>query len=554
MNKIGFVVGQAPGVTVDRVNADATLSSSAGGLSVFAGVVLSRRGRPGQVLSVTGSNYLSVLGTPIHPRTGTAFEPLRHVERAVKGGEGRVVRVCPPDMRSPGLVIPFPAEKVNAVEGVSLSDTAIDLAVGESLTFEAENGAQTFAESAGLQSVVFGPHETPTLPEGALAVIYIKDGDASENRTLTLAKDDSGLYLLSLNEIQADGTVNTLESHQVSFDPDALTDMNLPAWLPVLLESSSSRLGAVVSTSEAPEDVPLFTAEAFKGGTDGTYSKITTADYQKALTVLENSPENFTALLSLGCYDPLVIDSLNSLAEDFRIDMFHDLNNGQLAVNAIKEAQSQALGGSHQSARYYFPYSCLDTFSRMQVVYGLSCDAFVAKAKGVAMVSDVGGWFYSPAGVSRGVIDRKNITPLPNMDVPDAEAFVAARINTVAVSSAGEVYINDALTTFSKKNYLRFQHVSSLMNAIARSFYAIAETVKHEPDGITQASLTDGMTDYLDRQYAAGALVIPRDTTQGTEPYILEVVQKEIDLWEVTWSVCPTGTARRINGKPVLMR
>ena len=57
MNKIGFSVGQAAGVAVADVNADATLTNTSGGASVFAGLVISRRGAPGKVLQVTAANY-----------------------------------------------------------------------------------------------------------------------------------------------------------------------------------------------------------------------------------------------------------------------------------------------------------------------------------------------------------------------------------------------------------------------------------------------------------------------------------------------------------------
>lgn len=234
--------------------------------------------------------------------------------------------------------------------------------------------------------------------------------------------------------------------------------------------------------------------------------------------------------------------------------MFYDLSGNQTPANAIEEAKSHSFGGSHQPSRYYFPYACRDTFTGMNVVYGISCDAFVAKAKGVALVSDVGGWHYAPAGVSRAIIDRQNISRLASVGVIDREAFVKARINPVSIAADGSVYIDDSLTTFSKNNYLRFQHVSSLMNAIARNFYEIAQAIKHEPDGITQATLMKAMTELLDRYYAAGALVKPRDASQGEAPYVVTVTQQDIDLWQVDWSVCPTGTSRRIVGKPILMR
>lgn len=561
MNKIAFSVGQAAETAVMAVNADATLSSASGGSSVFAGLVISRRGQPGKVLSVTSATYSSVLGEPIHPRMGSSFEPYRHVERAVAGGNGGVVRVCASDMKIPGLSFAIGAQATTltedvAVEGVALPSATMEVDGGSELAFEL---AEAISEEGLVTSeVTFGPHATPELPDAAAMMLYIKDGDASANRTLSIeAEDDSDLITIILREVQADGSVIVLESHQTSLNPESVTDMGEPAWIPTVLENGSTRLGALVADDAEVvfADIDLKLAPTyFTGGTDGDLSGITSKEYLTALTTLENSNFNFTALLSLGCYDATVLAALNTLAEEVRVDMFFDVKGNQLAEKAIAEAQGHGLSGSHQPARYYFPYTCRDKSSNMNVVFGISCDAFVAKAKGVALIPDVGGWHYAPAGASRGVISRQNITPIANLDVIDREAFVKARINPVCVGSDGSVVIDDSLTTYGKNNYLRFQHVSSLMNSIARNFYDIAQAVKHEPDGVTQKSLTDAMTNLLDRYFAADALVTPRDSSQGTEPYILTVKPLEMDYWQVEWAVCPTGTARRIIGKPILMR
>lgn len=552
MNKISFSVGQAAGVAVMAVDADATLSNTSGGASVFAGLVISRRGAPGKVLQVNATTYQSVLGTPIHPRVGAAFESYRHVERAVNGGSGYVVRVCPKDMKVPGISVSVAAQaKASKATAKNLAAEPETVEVNTSDTISVR-----VTGTATTKAVAFTPKQTPEITEDAVAIFYIKDGDASQNRTLSLTCDeDSELYTLTLKEKQADGSVETLESHQVSFKPEGTNDMGQPAWIPTLLESQSNRLGAVLAdNAEGVAAKISFEDVAFEGGSDGTLTSIEAEDYLEALKILEASEVNYTALLSLGCYDPSVLAKIKTLAEEVRVDMFYDLSGNKTPEKAIEEAKSHSFGGSHQPSRYYFPYACRDTFTGMNVVYGISCDAFVAKAKGVALVSDVGGWHYAPAGVSRAIIDRQNISRLASVGVIDREAFVKARINPVTIAADGSVYIDDSLTTFSKNNYLRFQHVSSLMNAIARNFYEVAQAIKHEPDGITQATLMKAMTELLDRFYAAGALVKPRDASQGEAPYVVSVTQQDIDLWQVDWSVCPTGTARRIVGKPILMR
>ncbi|EHP7584370.1 TPA: hypothetical protein LR157_004591, partial [Escherichia coli] len=206
-------------------------------------------------------------------------------------------------------------------------------------------------------------------------------------------------------------------------------------------------------------------------------------------------------------------------------------------------------------AVYHFPFSCKDKWTQSRVVFGLSGAAYAAKARGVKKNSDVGGWHYSPAGEERAVIARASIQPLYPEDTPDEEAMVKGRLNKVSVGTSGQMIIDDALTCCTQDNYLHFQHVPSLMNAISRFFVQLARQMKHSPDGITAAGLTKGMTKLLDRFVASGALVAPRDPdADGTEPYVLKVTQAEFDKWEVVWACCPTGVARRIQGVPLLIK
>jgi len=529
MKRINFTMGQAAGTAIEEVDANATLGSGSGSLCAFAGLVLATRGGINRVLRVTGDNFTDVLGKPLHPRAGSAFEPYRQVQTAVLGGAGYVVRVPAPGMMVPAITLAM-----------------VDAADGKATALKASNTAYAAGSSAAV-------------PAGAFAFIYVDDGDASVNRKVSLVPDtqNPNLYDLTLTVTADDGSESILESLQVSFDPEALNDMGQTAFISSALENSNSRIRVLLSSDALGQSrkAPIsLDATPFIGGTDGDFTKVVAADYAKALTVLKKSQANFTAVLSLGCYDGPTIISLAQYAADCRVDFFYDLKGNQNPSDAIKEAKGHNLGGQHVPSRYYFPYSSMDSYSSTNVVYGISCDAFVAKAKGVALVSDVGGWHYSPAGVSRAVLNRAGISVLPNLDEIDLEEMTAARINTVAVTRDGSVFIDDALTTYSKQNYLRLQHISSLMNAIARDFYEIAANLKHEPDGVTQKGLTDAMNDLLERYYAAGALVIPRDTTQGKDPFIVEVKQLDIDEWQVTWSVCPTGTARRIVGKPVLLR
>ncbi|OKP00196.1 hypothetical protein [Xenorhabdus eapokensis] len=524
MNKIPFAIGQATGIAIMPPNADATFTNATGGSSVFAGVVVAKRGKPNTVLHVTPDTLQKVLGDPIHPYSSQHFEPYRHVYQALNGGNGYIVRIATDGMKIPVIKV-----------------------LGED--------SPSYPPSAYTTNINFG-EEISTNKAGYFS-IYVDDGDASENRTLSLIKnpDSKGMYTLILKEIDDLGRKTTLDTIQVSFKPEATDDMGQPAFLPIALENNTHRLRAVVgdNISQLPENFNGFEDKYFEGGSDGNINNLISADYAPAIRALAASKVNYTAILSLGCYNPSTLSELAKLANDVRVDMFCDLPPTETPDRAISTAQKQGFGQYAHVCRYHFPYKSRDPFSGAQVVYGLSGDAFTAKAKGVAMIADVGGYHLSPAGQSRGVLLRQNIQPLPAATEIDLELYATSGINSVGFASDGSVMIDDALTTYAKKNYLRFQHVNSTFNAIARLVYDIGNALKHEPDGITRRGLEREIPKLLDRFVASGALVSPRNAADGTAPYVVKVTQDEFDMWHIRYAACPTGVSRRIVAEPVLI-
>ncbi len=226
-----------------------------------------------------------------------------------------------------------------------------------------------------------------------------------------------------------------------------------------------------------------------------------------------------------------------------------------VAQQALAASKSMAINNNNLSL-YHFPYSAKDPYSGGRAIWGISGVAFVAKASGVAKATGaVGGWHYSPAGEERGIIDRREVQLLPGAGEPDEKAMYKARINKIGLSTTGKLMIDDALTCRQSEDYLRFQHVSSTMNAISRQFYQLANQLKHSPDGLTYDGLERGMTEILSGYVSADALVKPRNPDEdGENPYTLTVAQREIDSWEVQWGCCVTGTSRRILGSPSLIR
>ncbi|HBM2815624.1 TPA: hypothetical protein LU109_003533 [Enterobacter hormaechei subsp. xiangfangensis] len=397
----------------------------------------------------------------------------------------------------------------------------------------------------------------PKLDPEDLFAVYIDDGDASVDRVISIKQKvgDLTMWTISLDQVDSLGGVTPLEEWDFSMEHDAVDDMGQPAFLPVVLENNDSRMRAIVNFGSAiPSAWTGVVDEPFVGGYAGDLSNITSDDYAKGLDVLANSMVEYTAMLSLGCYDGPTLMALANHARDVRVDFFFDLPSTVSPSQAILQATQQGFGTFESACRYYFPYECDDPFKAGKITFGLSCDAFVAKSRGVAMNPGVGGWHLSPAGAARGVVGRTGIRPLPSAAKIDRETLVDPRINTVGIATGGTVIIDDALTCWARDDYQKFQHVSSLMNALARGIYAIGQALKHEPDGVTRSGLQREIPRYLRQFVATGALVTPRNPdVDGTEPFIVQIEQTQFDLWTITYSVCPTGVGRRIVGQPVLI-
>jgi hypothetical protein len=546
MSDIPFAVSQVAQVAIQAINASATLSAGGtGGVSAFGGVVVSEYGQPFELLSVNKENWKTVLGTPYHPSFGLVADPLRQLSDAVNGGAGYVVRVVSADAK-------YPVATVNKVAEVKTK------AVAKAAEGEAPQAVSDTAEQKLVAVISAQPYGTPLkVADTALFAIYPKDGNVSE-RAVEIVKmaDKPGSYTLTLTAKDKFGVEFVVEEHEVSFDFDSADDMGSPTYIESRLQSRSKALAITVTPGADFSTFPGMAKATFTGGSLGDQSKITPEQYRKAFGVLRNSLVGLTAIVGLGVYDADLIADLGKLAEGRRIDAFADIPPSKSYAEALEFMKGMNIN-NHRLCMYHFPYSAKDPhFSGARAVWGLSGVAFTAKAVGVALATGtVGGWHYSPAGQERAIVDRREMQPLSGIGEPDEQAMYKARINKMGLATTGQLMIDDAITCRTSEDYLRFQHVSSVMDAISRSFYDLARTLKHSPDGITREGLERGMKLRLDGFVTAEALVPPRNPEEdGESPYTLTVKQVEIDLWEVSWACCVTGVSRRILGSPALIR
>ncbi|MCV6588710.1 MAG: hypothetical protein OIF57_06735 [Marinobacterium sp.] len=514
-------VTNAPNIIVLET-LDHNYTTGGGEVSVFGTVIEARKGLPGVPHRLTAPEVERTFGKAFPLKMGAHAEGLRHVaEAAAEAQKVVVVRVVAADARVPSISL--------------MNDGSV------------VKGQHDFDDQ-----IIAG--------NGTQLVLYPKDGDDSKGREITFSWNaDKQRAVIEVWEKDRTNEFDRVERHVVGFDVDDRDDMGRPAYIEAVFKTQSSRL-AVDAAPEVDLSALPATLEtagkqriAFEGGTGG--GRPTTDDYVKAWNVFRNMSVEVNELFAAGCYDTTVIANATEIANgrhiEFRFDIPPYLDQGG-AVQWQKDAGIQ----SRQASAYWAPYKAKDPVYNVDGVWGVSGAACGAKAKGNRLFTgDVPGIHYTPAGAKRGTINRRDVVALFPRTPIDGELLTDNRINPIVPNSSGPgVVINDALTCHYLDNYSRFNWVTAIDNYIVHRFIAAASLAKFEPDGLTEKVLRDLMQEIRDDLIISGAIVKPREPEDGDDPMVIEITQLEIDLWQVVWSYCPTGSARRIVGQPKIVR
>jgi len=508
-------LSQVAQTVINAINSSGTLT--AGGLGAnnrFGAVVVSPKGKPFEVLSVNEENWQSVLGKPWHPSVGTDADCLRQLGESVSASDGRVVRVVASDASFPVIQ----AHNTGEAQPTTVS-----------------------TDSYGTQVVAIST---------AWAAFYVVDGDSDRVRTIDIVKNDTDSTIaIKVTEDGINGAVE-LEDWVVSLDVEAVDDGGVNMFIETLVNRSSVinvALRPDATFAEAQDLNKAFTKPVAGGAIDAS-------DMIKALDVLHYSMEYLTAYVAMGMYDATYLAKLADYSTDRLIDSFADLVPSITYAAALLAAPALGINNYHM-ALYHFPYTAKDPYYGGRAIWGLSGSAFAAKAKGRDITTGATvGVHYSPAGVDLATIQRADLIQVKGVGIPDYSAMVDVRINKINVDN-GRLFIDDALTLWGKRDYLRFQHVGSVCDEFSKQFHAGANALRHKPDGITKKGLSRLLNTIGESFVTSGALVKPRNPDDdGVEPFWFEVKQTEFDLWTCRWGLCVTGTNRRTKGEPVLIK
>lgn len=353
------------------------------------------------------------------------------------------------------------------------------------------------------------------------------------------------------------GIEYVLEEYDVGVRATDKDDMGRPAFIENLLEQRSQRFRANYNSDLAWASIQdgLLAAGkvAFAGGTNG--SDPTDEDWVAAWDMFRDDDIYYYLMFAAGCNSAPALANCIDIAETKHVSFFFDVSPNLNPENALAWIYDTGLH-SRQAAAYYSPWAADDLWYGGKTVWGVSGAVAAACAKGNQHYSGATpGVHYSPAGEKRGKLDRTGVQRLfPDFTI-NRDDFYNARLNPVIAGMNGGAVIDDSLALHFEANYSRFIWVNRIGDYIIYRFYELATQVKHEPDGITKERLELGMKEIMDAMVTSGAVVEPRDQdTDGPNPYVITVEQEEIDLWMVYWEFCPTGSARRIAGQPILIK
>ena len=340
--------------------------------------------------------------------------------------------------------------------------------------------------------------------------------------------------------------------------------MGRPAYIETVFETRSSHFRCDFLEGTAWEDLEpiLLSLEwkkstpqlfSFSGGTDGGVPEL--ADWLQATSVFSNEQVQVNLLFAAGNVEPDFIAKQAEIADDRHISYFFDVPPYLSPSQALEWVKELGLKSRHARC-YYSALEANDPWRGGKAVWGVSGAMAAAKARGNATYTkNVPGVHYSPAGQKRGYLSRTGVKQLFPDENINRDSFHDQRINPIIPMASGGACADDDMVQHYESNYLRFGWINDVLDYIDHRFLEAASQVKFEPDGLTQEALYEQTKTIMDELVISGGLVTPRDPeNDGISPYIVTVTQVEIDLWQVEWAVCITGSARRIAGQPRLIR
>lgn len=502
---------QASGITVLRPTAALSISG-AGSQMPAAAVAVMERGPVGKSFRVTGKTYKALCGKSLHPTVGDnrEWEGMRHIADAVKGvAYIDVVRVVPSDAAYPFLSFMIDGDGGNDEPVVpSTSAYGVD----------------------------------PTVPASSWLTIWPINGDPSVDVKVVIEVVDAAKKEILVAFYDASGSSDVLIGSKIeaSLDVTAKNDVGESIYLPSLLEDKGHEYSVVVDPSADLTNVGLLEA-TFTGGTNGTLSTLVAQDYMDAWDLLDNPSLGWKSGFAAGIYDATVLAHANAICASRLAAFPLDAPPWMTELDAIDWMKANC-PYNYEGRAYHYNYYANDEHGG-KAAWGVSGRVTALKAACIGRPTKhtaVSGHHFVPAGNDEwGRIARAGVEPVHVKGLATRDEYVAVGLNYIAQG----IYIDDCLATSLAKDAFRYEHTSSVLNAMGYDLAAALQGVKFRPEASTGDTLQDLGDDLALRYFNSGALTQPKTIEN---PFVVEVTQVEDDLWSVIIGLRVGGITRRI--------
>lgn len=383
--------------------------------------------------------------------------------------------------------------------------------------------------------------------------------------TLLVAGNPTANPMVTVKVLAADGA--ELHSIKGSLTSGSVDEFGMSNFLPDVAAGLTDMLewsvfaGATIATTHDGYGKDANGADKYAtSAVLTTFSEGGTAyastDYDRSITALRNSQEDFGYIMGGGTRAVALITKLADLAYDTNRQFVFDVPGDLTVSGAIAFVQSLGfgtLGRDHYPQAYWAPLKSLDPVNGNRVVFGTSgaqvgyrcARNAVTNAYGLAAKNQ-------PIAGINGNLGRASVTQVLALSEQDLSDLADARINPVifqTYSGGGLFVFSDSLTCANTKlSYRKLVSVAEMSAHIDESVARFGRECLQLPMKVS----IERMSNYLEKLfgycYASSWLVDSQDGE--TPPYAFAVARdavQQADRMNVSYWLHYDGVARQIH-------
>jgi hypothetical protein len=533
-------LGAQPGVQLNplRDNTDGFAADASDQVAALIGRF--RRGRIDAPFKVNRGNRLSVLGAPESIRISALNEAYVHAVEALDGGASELV----------------------------LTRLVTDAAVNSYAVFNITGSASAFTVS-------------PTVPVAPFLFYLQHLGCFNDGIQLEVQADkvlgadgvtSAPAKVITLRVREPNG--NLMFEFTGSLDPAAVDDFGQDYFIGSVIAKQTDEITINVA---AGASIPI-TADCYGRNADGT-TKIATsgasplvlfteggtgytvANYDKAISLLENSPNDFAYIVGGGSQAAALLSKLGQLAVRANRQFVFDIP-GNLTPAAAAAFIAQLGLDSHYCQAYWAPLQSDDPVNGGKAVIGTSAYNVGLRCARNAQTNAYGlAPKNTPVAGKEWPLARTGVKQLYTPSDPELNDLALAKINPVIYeryNGGGRYVFTDSLTCAKvSTSYRKLISVAEMSASLDDMVAKYGKEVVQLPMDPATAKMRKFLKATFDAARSSGWLVASDEPELGDNGYAFDVKRNAVrpaDRMDVTYSLHYDGVVRAITVTQTLSR